>query len=480
MSSAEDVKDREICFDRVPATKTLYPTSSRRIDLERQSIPYYEVEDTRHENMLYNFDSAEYESKVEDPFFPYENQDYEYYTAAMQDDKHNVSRYGESESLGLQDMHITAQPCAIGAEAETGKESDDSADWNEVKDYLQPLSPQMHDVNDVNDETSYSGRGAGRGKKLRERGFVPLGWQRTVPMGEVTRLYKVISSYWPEIDDPKVAQNWDLSISKYLKKRPLLLQRLTQDDQRAWSEVLAYSRPEAMMERSRAFKPDTMPTKGPQADRLTSVGWIAGKIMFSDVQKIFSRLREYWGGVSRAIVQGRMITYVEHCGKIQSPEPLIHGDADDLKSAADVIFNPNRPNTGWHKEAGYHDILHQFSEKYNVLDAEGSIAFVPYKVAKTRSDAPRYHTGQEWMNGMKQTQIDALHNAVARHFATRIGRKKHCQLLVRVNQYLEENPEALEDIEKGCEVASWEAAKAVIGSTKYLESYGPPLQPSAQ
>lgn len=306
------------------------------------------------------------------------------------------------------------------------------------------------------------------------------------------RVHKALSDSWPRNLDKETRRKWNRLLGAYIHVNPRILLNMFDGDRSAWEEALQWSAPEEMMKRCDfdAYhrdisdeEPEEEAAKdaNPGTDtRWVGAAWLAGKIACEDRNTLLTRLLLHWPGATGAAVNSRLLQYAKAFGKIQSPEPLLASDHETFRIAADhVAIGPvgrRYFKILRHPDAGPDDMLHQYSPQYSILSPDGTFQRIDVVKTQRRPTARRYHTGQGWLQGITMDEIDRVHDLVASHWVPTISNQDKAHQFALLNEQMQQNKGALQDIKDGNDKVAWRFARAIAAKNshmKYPEEYQP-------
>lgn len=348
-----------------------------------------------------------------------------------------------------------AEPSDLGYDpyAEEGSSSHDPNHWLQLQ----------HSMPSSNNQISYNDR-----RESRERLFPALSWTHSIEKPKLRQIYKCITRSWPPNLAPSTRAKWDVLASKWLDKHRDVLEGIMKNDSDAWSHAIHWWTPRQILERSDRYGNRRTVGRTRRKEK-TRLAWLAGEITIPEKDQIMSRLAAYWPGSSPAAIHSRLCTYARHAGQVHSPEVLLHGDNEAFARAADLIYHEVDNKAVRSSESGPSDMLHQSSETYGIMDANGEPVFMPYEPTQKRTTAERYNTGHSWYRDMSTDDIDYFHNMVAKHYCSHIKTQMKYRNFLLVNEYLERHPESLKRLREGDDYEAWKVAKETCVKQKYME-----------
>lgn len=405
-------------------------------------------------------------------------------------DSHDLlSQFSYPEELWLDGIHIEQYPNTM-LDSDLAQATTTGSSWHDplsvdVSESSQPSSPTDSFFEGLPMDSSVapmlmaqdlstSNEALASSSYLHPQRYLPVyDWQKNLSREKIREIHKRIISHWPPDLDTIIARRWDRYASRHLNRHPEIVQGILRNDLRVWQQLFKWCTPEAMDRRSRKYGKQSRLTKDEKKRYLytMSVHWMAGSISHDERDKIVNRLSQEWKGITPLAVQNRLNTYAGHCGKIQSPEPLLGDDEILFKKAAEIIFFSSDGRRGdLHPEAGSNDILHQYSPTYSIMTPEGHLAHIPYERKHRRPSAKRYHTMHSWLDKLTTAQIDYVHNAIAAHWVEELTVPRRGSYFVRVNEFIEQDTGVEERILGGDDEAAWRLARMTAELPQFMKS----------
>lgn len=281
-------------------------------------------------------------------------------------------------------------------------------------------------------------------------------WQHGLLKYQIEYINKRLWATWPKgFKNREKIDRHVYNVSKWLGSHPEYVLLMLEGDELTWNKVIIT----CMFDPNREKKVSA-PRKRNRL-LMTHPIWMASPLLSSKVEKIFTRLRGHWNGVSLQIVRSRLTEYADRFGPIQSPEPLLGDDGTSFQAAADAIYSEGAPRGHRNVGASKTDLLHRNTSDGDPSAGPSTVTETP-KTPRLKPENPRYHSGESWMNTMTLEDVAAIHSAIRLHWRDRISDRILTPAYLAANQYLQQHEEILTRIQQGDASAAYIVARMVI------------------